>query len=515
VEGVTRTTAGLLRGVEEPGAWVFRGVPYARTGAGAGRWCPPSPADPWTGTRDAAVWGPIAPQPPPAPGFSLDGDPTLSDENCLNLNVWSPRLDDGGRPVLVWVHGGGFTTGTGASVLFSGQHLAARGVVVVTFNYRLGALGLLAHPDLIGDTGSGWGNWCLHDQIAALRWVQENIAAFGGDPGNVSLVGESAGAMSVAALLAAPEAAGLFHRAVLQSGPPATCSPDWGRRRTERLAGHLGLPLDALLSLHQTSPGRLVEGVQRLAAEAPADGDLPLPLLPVVDGVLLDRPPGDAVVEGSAAAVPLLLGSTRDESALFVMGDPSAAALDEARVVSRLSTLVGRSAAQEVVDAYREARGNRGEPSSARDLWTAVTTDYVFRLPLQVLAAAHANYESRTFSYLFTWESPFLGGAFGSCHGLDIPFVFGTVQDPAVQPYSGSGSVAMALSEAMQQAWIAFARSGDPSCDALGEWPPYDTTDRPTMVLGPGCGVESDPRAPERAIWEDVGVDVGTGHHHQ
>ena len=515
VEGVTRTATGMLRGVEESGVWAFRGVPYARVIPGpGGRWREPEAPGSWAGTRVATSWGPIAPQTAPVPGFSLPGDPTASDEDCLNLNVWTPALDDRRRPVLVWLHGGGFTTGTGASALFAGRHLASKGVVVVTINYRLGALGLLAHPDLVGAENSGWGNWSLHDQIAALRWVNQNIAGFGGDPGNVTLFGESAGAMSVACLLTAPNASGLFHRAVVQSGPPATASPQWAMRRAQRLAHHVGVPADALASLRNVPAERLVEATQRLAVEAPADGGLPLPLLPVVDGGLLERPPGDVIVEGAAPSVPLLLGTTRDECALFTTADEGDAAVDDARVATRLARLMGPAAA-DVVDVYREARLARREPVTGRDLWTAVTTDYVFRLPLLALASAYAKYQTKTYAYLFTWQSPFLGGMFGSCHGLEIPFVFGSVEDPAVQPFTGAGPEATALSEQMQDAWVAFARHGDPSCDALGPWAAYDSVARPTMVFGPDGGVEDDPRRAERLIWDETGTAVSMGHHHE
>ncbi len=509
---MTRTTAGVLQGQLEGGIWVFRGVSYAHVAGAGGRWRAAEPPTPWTGTRVAATWGPIAPQTPPVPGFSFPHDPTTSDEDCLNLNVWTPQIDDGRRPVLVWLHGGGFTTGTGSSALFAGDRLASKGVVVVTINYRLGALGLLAHPDLVSDDG-GWGNWSLRDQILALEWVRENIAGFGGDPDNVTLFGESAGAMSISNLLAASDASGLFHRAVLQSGPPATASPRWATRRAERLAGHLGVDVGAMATLRDVAVERLVEATQRLAVEAPSEGGLPLALLPVVDGVLLDRPPGELIVDGAAASVPILLGTTRDECALFTTADHGDPSVDDARVAHRLSEFVGPAAA-DVVDAYRSARLARGEPVTGRDLWTAVTTDYVFRLPLQALAAAHAKYQSKTYSYLFTWESPFLNGMFGSCHGIEIPFVFGTVHDAGVQVFTGGGPGAEALSEQMQEAWIAFARDGDPSCDAMGSWPAYDPVRRPTMVLGPDGGVEDDPRRSERLIWEETRTAPSVGHHH-
>jgi para-nitrobenzyl esterase len=319
--------------------------------------------------------------------------------------------------------------------------------------------------------------------------------------------------MSISNLLAASDAAGLFHRAVIQSGPPATASRRWATRRAERLAGHLGVDVGAMTTLRDVAVERLVEATQRLAVEAPSEGGLPLALLPVVDGVLLDRPPGELIVDGAAASVPILLGTTRDECALFTTADHGDPTVDDARVAHRLAELVGPAGA-DIVDAYRSARLVRGEPVTGRDLWTAVTTDYVFRLPLQALAAGHAKYQPKTYTYLFTWESPFLSGMFGSCHGLEIPFVFGTVQDAGVQVFTGGGPEAEALSEKMQEAWIAFARDGDPSCESVGSWPAYDPIRRPTMVLGPDGGIQDDPRRSERLIWEETCTAPAVGHHH-
>ena len=514
MEGVIGVTGGTLRGVEEGGVWVFRGVPYAHSPP-SGRWAAPHPPEPWRGIRDALTWGPIAPQTAPVPGFSLPGDPTHADENCLNLNVWTPRPGDRRRPVMVWIHGGGFTTGTGASTLFAGHHLAAKGVVVVTFNYRLGALGLLAHPGLTDVKTGGWGNWALLDQLAALTWVRDNIAAFGGDPDNVTLFGESAGAMSICDLLPVPAAADLFHRAVIQSGPPAVAEVEWAITRAGRLMGHLGLSTFDVDELRRAPAVQLVSATQRLAAEIPGDGGLPLPLLPVVDGGLIDRFPGDSIVDGAAAAVPLLVGTTRDESALFTVADWTNPDLDVARVVRRLAHFVEHEAAAAIVEAYRDARAARDEPVSGHHLWTALTTDYVFRLPILGLLSAHQKYQTKVFSYLFTRESPFMGGAFGSCHGLEIPFVFGTVENPAIQVFTGSDPAGSALSEQMQNSWIAFGRTDDPSCEEVGEWPAFDPVQRSTMVFGPDGGLQDDPRRPERVAWEEAGVALPLGHDHR
>jgi para-nitrobenzyl esterase len=375
-------------------------------------------------------------------------------------------------------------------------------------------LGLLAHPDLAQGEEDSWANWALLDQLEALRWVRDNIAAFGGDPGNVTLFGESAGAMSVCDLLAVPAATGLFRRAIAQSGPPATATPEWAAEQVRRLAGHLNMAVPDIGALHGISPARLVEATQRLAAGTPSVGDLPLPFLPVIDGSLLERVPGDAVADGEVAPVPLLVGTTRDESALFTVADWTNPRLDFARVTRRLARLVGPEAASAVVDAHRSVRRERGERARPIDLWTAITTDFVFRLPLLTLALAHRKFQARTFVYLFTWASPFMDGVFGSCHGLDIPFVFGTVANPAVQVFTGSDPAAQVLSEQMQEAWMAFARSDDPACDAVGEWPSYDPVRRPTMVFGPDGGLQDDPRREERVVWDEAAVSIAPGHNH-
>ncbi|MGH9029511.1 MAG: carboxylesterase/lipase family protein, partial [Acidimicrobiales bacterium] len=490
-------------------------VPYASCSGVGRRWRSPGPVLPWTGVREAAQWGPVAPQSPPTPGLSIPGDPLTSDEDCLNLNVWTPGIDDAQRPVLVWVHGGGFTTGTGASALFRGERLARRGdMVVVTINYRLGALGFLAHEALRDGLTSGCGNWGLLDQLAALEWVQDHIATFGGDPGNVTLFGESAGAMSICALLASDACGRSFHKAVLQSGPPVSAGIAWAEERAERLAQLAGSSTFGREQMLGLTSDTLVEATRRLASEAPHAEGLPLPLLPVVDGALLGRPPAEAVADGMAARVPLLVGTNRDEAALFITTDPAAQEIDIGRVIRRVARVTSPESAPRVVEAYRSARLERGEPVGERDLLTAIVGDYVFRLPSLAFAEAAHKHQPKTFVYLFTWESPFLGGIFGSSHGLDIPFVFGTVEDERIAPFAGSGPEASALSLAMQDAWVAFAHTGDPSSEAVGEWPAYDPLRRPTMQLGRVTALVEDPRSPERRAWDETEADFGVGHHH-
>ena len=533
VDGVVEIRGGRVRGVERGGIWSFSGVPFAASTAGGARWRPPAPPEPWAGVRDCSAFGPAAPQSQGAMEQALGGSPEATSEDCLNLNVWTPGLDGGRRPVMVWVHGGSFMTGSGSSGLYRGGLLAREGdVVVVTVNYRLGLLGFLAHPAL-AESGSTWldgspwsgsGNWGLADQVAALAWVRDHIADFGGDPHRVTLFGESAGGMSVSTLLAAPEAAGLFHRAIVESGPAYTCSADVAADRAERLAAHLDVPCTRE-ALTAVPAERLVEAAATFVDVA-GGTDAGLLMTPVVDGGLLSAPPLDAVAAGSAAGVPLLLGTTRDESAFFALGNPALQSLDDEglRRWTRRLTPDG-TAADEVIAAVRGARSGRGEPVAPLDLWSAIATESVFRVGTTRLADAHAAAAGPgvgTFAYLFTWASPAFGGVLGSCHALEIPFVFGTLRNPLVQAFSGGGDDAMALSAAMRQSWVSFARDGVPACDVPGVgaevWGRWEPSRRPTTVLGPWPGADGPVHpvdGPRRAELDAVGAVVAAGFGHR
>ena len=509
MDGVVEVRGGRVRGVERGGSWSFSGIPYAAPPAGDRRWRPPAPPEPWAGIRECDHFGPVAPQ---AMGFmdqalSGGGEPPESSEDCLNLNVWSPGLDGARRPVMVWIHGGSFMTGTGSSGLYRGGVLArSEDVVVVTINYRLGLLGFLAHP-VLDDPGQPWldgqewtgsGNWGLADQVAALVWVRDHIEAFGGDPDNVTVFGESAGGMSVSALLAVPAASGLFHRAVVESGPPYTCSLEVAAGRAARLADHLGVACtrEALLSV----PVEQLVAAGANYSDADGGSDAGLLMTPVVDGGLLPVAPEVAVAAGSASSIPLLIGTNRDESAFFVLGSPKLMGLtmDGLRHWVRRVTPDDESA-DRVVSVVLEARTQRGESTVPRDLWSAIATEVVFRVGTARFATAHAAAAEPgvgTYSYLFTWESPAFEGVLGSCHALEIPFVFGTLKNPVVQAFSGGSAEAFALSAQMGRAWASFARSGVPECPLPGAgigdvpWEQWDPEARPTTVLGPWPGAD-------------------------
>ena len=385
MNGIVEVRGGRLRGVERHGIWSFSGVPYAAPPVGPLRWHPPVEPQPWAGIRECDHFGPIAPQTPPIPGMSIGGAPDEQSEDCLTLNIWTQGFGGEPRPVMVWIHGGGFNSGTGAGDLYRGGTLAREGdVVVVTINYRLGALGFLAHPALQlrsspwagGYEWSGCGNWGIADQIAALAWVRDNIAAFGGDRGNVTIFGESAGGMSVSALLGMPAARGLYHRAIVESGPPFTHTADEAARRAEVVAERLGVPMTRQ-ALEQVPPHELVRVGQEIGQSlALGDGGLPLPFLPAVDGGLLTRPPEIEVADGASSDVPLLIGSNRDEAAFFAVALPAVNALDEAGLLRWVQRVVPLAeSAEALIDRYRTARASRGRgPGRATCGWPSPAT---------------------------------------------------------------------------------------------------------------------------------------------
>jgi para-nitrobenzyl esterase len=515
MHGVVTVAGGQIRGVWRDDLWSFSGIPYARAPEGELRWRPPQPPTPWDGVRDASSFGPIAPQPIAVAGITSPSDPGADEqqsEDCLTLNVWTPELPDDptthrgtGRPVMVWIHGGGFTSGSGSVFLYRGGQLVRNGdVVIVTINYRLGALGFLGHRGF-GDAEGMVGNWGLLDQVAALQWVRDHIARFGGDADLVTIFGESAGGFSVAALLAAPTAAGLFRRAIVQSGGTHVHDLAEADRAGDRLAETLGVAACTRQILGSVPSSELVAATEEMGKRRPDPGRLPLPFLPVVDGVFLPHHPLTAVEHGAAAGVDLLIGTNRDELALFGLGRPEMSVLDEAALFRWAANAAPDVPSDELIAAYRAERESRAEPIDPRAVMVAAGTDDVFRWPSLQLAAAHAAHAAQgvgTFVYLFDWESPAFGGVLGSCHALELPFVFGVVHVPAVQLFTGSGPAVETLSRQMQQAWLAFARTGDPSHAELGTWSAWNPGQRSTMIFGARTGLVDRPRDPELAIWE-------------
>jgi len=508
---VATMRAGKVEGETVRGIELFRGLSYARPPVGKLRFRPPQPPEPWEGVRRAVRTGPTAPQISPVlPLLArlIGGGGTGHSEDCLYLNVWTPAVDRRRRPVLVWIHGGAFVMGSGSTRLYSGRRMATRNdVVVVTLNYRLGALGFLNLRGLIPGADDAPSNAGLRDQIAALEWVRDNIEAFGGDPENVTIFGESAGAMSVATLLGTPSAQGLFHRAVMQSGAAHNVlSAEQAANAAELFLRELGVDALDTLALERITVPKLLRAQRDIALKGGMQLGL-LPWAPSVDDDLLPGQPLDAIANGSSSSVPILIGTNRDEWKLFMLGDRTGRQLDEAGLRQRLEwTVPGRDPdgtpyAELALETYRRTRTGRGRASPSA-LWVAIQSDRVFRYPATRLAELHAQHTPATYSYLFTWAPPLARNQLGAAHGIEIPFVFGTLREPLLQPVFGMTRGARALGRRMQDAWVQFARTGNPEHEKLPAWQTYEATRRSTMILGPRCYAEDRPLDDERSFWE-------------
>jgi para-nitrobenzyl esterase len=485
---IAGTRSGKIEGVEADGVLVFRGIPYAAPPVGLRRFLPPVREAAWDGVRDATRFGPESAQLDTPIARALGSPGAASSEDSLFLNVWTPACDDAQRPVMVWIHGGAYVFGSGSVPWYDGTRFAQHGdVVVVTINYRLGALGFLHLADAFGAELAGSGNAGILDQIAALEWVRDCIAAFGGNPRDVTVFGESAGGNSVATMLAMPTARGLFHKAIAQSAAGAWVSTreraaDVARRTIDEL-GVRARDVDALRAL---PTDRLLRAGPSMNDEAMGEGG-GLPWQPVVDDVALFALPIDAVGAGAAAGVRLLTGTNEHEMTLFQILDPTLADLDDAGMANRLRPWADDS--ESIVRAYRAAAPD----ASTKDIWLAVATDAVFRIPAVRLAEAQLAH-GPAWMYRFTWESPAFGGLLRSSHGIEIPFVFDNL-DHNTEGVLGTGPERQTVADAMHRAWIAFARTGDPG------WPAYDETRRATMRFDRETEVLDDPGAAQRRAW--------------
>jgi para-nitrobenzyl esterase len=503
------TTLGTLRGSRQDGIARFAGIPFAAPPVGELRFRAPAPPEPWDGVRSAERFGPVAPQNPSMMEALFGGESESWSEDCLYLNVWTPEPRPGaGLPVMVWIHGGGFEMGSGSSPLYDGTSFAREGVVMVTLNYRLGAFGFLELGELDPEY-AGSGNSGLLDQIAALEWVRDNIAEFGGDPSNVTVFGESAGAMSVSLLMAMPRARGLFHRVIAQSGAASAArTTELARADTREFMA--AADLDDLDALRAAAPEQLLSAHAAMGSVRVADPEgviertgNPLAFLsfrPVADGGELPLDPLGAIAEGSAAGVDLLIGSNSEEWKLFAMMSPPPS--DEAALRQRVALVV--SDADAALAVYRQ---ELGEPTVA-DLECAVLTDLVFRIPAVRLADAQAAH-APVHQYLWRWGSPAWGGMIGAAHAIEIPFVFDLVEDHRLHVFVGPDAP-RELARRTHEAWIAFARSGVPAAQGMQDWPTVDVEGRPVMVLDTETSLELDPQAASRRFWATPAAEMPT-----
>ena len=489
---VVNSGQGTLRGRIVEGIATFKGIPYAANPFGPERFRPPQRVRAWDGVRDALNYGPTAPKPGYLPPFdAILAEPAIPGLDCLNLNAWSPDTGQAGLPVMVWIHGGSFANGSGAVPMYDGRRFARDGVVCVTINYRLGPHGFLY-------LGEGTANLGMLDQVAALEWVQENINAFGGDPANVTIFGESAGAYSVATLLAMPRAAGLFRRAIMQSGaghhalPPET-SRLIGQYLAEKLGveptadGLAGVPFERIIAaqvelgneaLMQPDPARWREVLfNRMLFE------------PVIDGEILPALPITAIAAGAGSDIDVLAGANTEEWRFFTVPPGIIDMINDERLAAAIAAY-GLSPA-ETLAVYREALPG----ASAGDLHAAIVTDWFFRIPAIRVAEARATGKGATYLYEMAWRSPQFGGRMGACHTLEIPFVFDNLDQEENRPLVGENPP-QELADAMHRAWVSFATHGDPG------WPRYDLARRATMRFDVQSEVVDDPGSVRRRLWE-------------
>ena len=491
---------GCYRASTRKASAIFRGIPFARPPVAERRFRRPEPPQPWAGVRDASRFGPSAPQTKLQIDFLPGMDVGAQSEDCLYLNVFAPGSQGSPRPVLVWIHGGAFTIGSGSQAFYDVRPLVRRGdVIVVTTNYRLGALGFLHLGELAGEDFGDAGNAGMLDQIAALAWVRDNIAGFGGDPGNVTIFGESAGGMSVGTLLGMPAARGLFHKAIAQSGAAHSANDAQTATGVARLVcEELGLAPGDGAGLRRAPVEAILAAQARCAVRV--QGDQLLPFRPVVDGRALPEPPIDAIRGGLSREVAVIAGFTRDEWKLFSFMDPQAKKLDEPSLLSRAEQRApGRG--QALVDAYRSKLGAGPKPF---ELFCEIERDRIFGIPAVRLAESQRRWQRSTYLYEFTWQAALFDGALGACHGIDVPFVMGAIGTPGADRFAGSGPEATALQERVMDAWLGFARSGEPGHAGLPEWKPYDANERMAMELGRRCESLRLPDAGLLRAWEGI-----------
>lgn len=490
------TNYGKLQGKEENGIYVWKGIPYAQPPIGHLRFKPPVPPKNWSGIQDAENYAPGSLQPLSSFSNILGVDKNLqTSEDCLYLNVWSPGADNKRRPVMVWIHGGGFLIDSGSSPWYDGTSFAKEGdVVLVTINYRLGPFGFLNLAEFGNEEYKESGNSGLLDQVEALKWVKENISFFGGDPERITIFGESAGGQSVAMLMGMPSAKGLFNQAILQSPSGDLYSSfEDATDLANRMLNTLDIKLSELSKLETMPAEKIIEAAGLLKESTYKTAVFQ----PVIDGNVLPVDPHKAIEAGSAKDISILIGANKDEYRLHMALNPSWKEMDDEQKKNFVQNYVG--AQWPNISTYYLASGTTGEALS--DSMIQALGALRFTIPAIKIAESQNHHGSKVWMYRFDWQSPMHNGVLGACHFMEVPFVFNQLDHPDAVALTGKSSSRYDLAKKMHQAWIAFAKYGNPNASVIPEWPSYDLVNRATMIFDSNSKVENDPNSEERLVW--------------
>ncbi|MFW9880337.1 MAG: carboxylesterase/lipase family protein, partial [Candidatus Thorarchaeota archaeon] len=499
---IIETVAGKIQGYIENRISVFKGIPYAEPPIGELRLNDPLLKESWNGVLEVLEYGPEAPQ--HISPITPRPYPELDEEKCLTLNIWTPRIDNDRLPVMVWIHGGGFSQGSGSRV--DVLNLAKRGnVVLTTINYRLGAFANLILPNVPG-------NIDMLDQITALKWIKNNIEYFGGDPKNVTIFGESAGGQSVCILMSMPKAKGLFHKVIAQSGRAMPQGYKFSDRQkaTNWLLKELNLQPDDLDDIRNLPIENIIKASVKVQQKATARG-IYLAFGPYIDGKNLPKHPLKAIDEGFAKEIDLVIGTNLEEWKFWHLFNPNFKELEAAKLTHLLKSALQNIREEEnkvdlVIETYKNSRKENNLPAKPQDIIDAFITDSIFHIPAIKFAEAQCKHHKNTYMYLFSWQSRFRGGIYGAMHGLDIAFVFKRLLDEDRGFSPKRTKETELLSAKMMDAWTSFARTGNPNHKLIPKWPQYNVEERATIVFDNDIRIWEDPLKKEREMWDSMKI---------
>ena len=492
---IMETKAGKIQGYINKDISIFKGIPYAEPPIGELRLNSPVLKTSWDGVLEAIEFGPVAPQPPPFTKYFPP--PPQSEADCLTLNIWTPKIDDKKRSVMFWIHGGSHIYGSGQ---FYGNNLASRGdVVVVTINYRLGALGNFYFPDAPA-------NILQLDQVAALKWVNENIEFFGGNPDNLTVFGESAGGTSICTLLAMPQAKGLFNRAIVQSAAPSPNGFDISNRKltAKRILDELRLKPYDLEEFRKLPYEKIIKAVNKVQIKGALKRGY-IDFRPWVDGEIVPQHPIKAISEGYAKDVELIIGTNLEEWKFWRVFEPNFQDMDLSNLTARIQyDGIEKKELDQIISTNSKVLEENELPSTPREIFDMYMTDSVFRIPSIRFAEAQSKYQKDTYMYSFAWKTPFENNKYGAMHALEIAFIFHTFMDDHLWIFPKRTKETVKLSEKMMDYWISFAKTGNPNNEEGTNWPQYDIEERKTLIFNTDIEVKEDPFRDEREMWNTL-----------